>query len=156
MKKSLNLTLVFTLAALIITILSCKDEERCSVHPEAFRFSITDRETGSDLISSGIYSEEDIGIYYFHDEEKQELIVNRETDPQGDHVELYSAQLPMISLTGRSDIFYMELAPGETDTLLVLVEKESRGECDYHPYTLVKHNGEDIPIVEGRAFILKK
>ncbi len=146
---------VLLLITAALAVSACKKEERCSVHPEAFRFSLADNETSSDLLASGVYNAENIKIYYFHKNEKNSLIVNRETTPEG-KVEMYSAQLPMVSLTGRSDIFYLELSPQETDTLLVIVEKEDRGECDYHPYTLVKHNGIEIPVNEGETFILKK
>jgi hypothetical protein len=148
-------SVVFILITAALAVSACKKEERCSVHPEAFRFSLADSETSSDLLASGVYSAENIKIYYFYKDERNSLIVNSETTPGG-RVEMYSAQLPMVSLTGRSDIFFLELSPQETDTLIVVVEKEDRGDCDYHPYALVKHNGNELPVQEGETFILKK
>jgi hypothetical protein len=48
------------------------------------------------------------------------------------------------------------LSQEKTDTLYVVVEKEDRGECDYHPYISVKHNGKALPVIEGKAFILEQ
>lgn len=140
---------------LLLIITACKDEERCSIHPEAFRFSLVAEENGSDLLATGIYDPEAIELYYFHENERQDLIVNKEQNPES-LVVLYSSQLPMISLTGRSDTFYLALNSQETDTLFVVVERDIREDCDYHPYTLVKLNGRNIPVVEGEAFIFSK
>jgi hypothetical protein len=149
--------IAFTAAfAVLMALSACKKDDRCSVHPEAFRFSLTDSDTGSDLLASGTYQKEDIKIYYFYKGERQDLIVNEEANPDGDNIEMTSAQLPMVSLTGRSDTFYLVLSQEKTDTLYVVVEKEDRGECDYHPYTSVKHNGETLPVIEGKSFILKQ
>jgi hypothetical protein len=144
--------------AFIIFILmpACKKEQRCSVHPEAFRFSLKDSSTDSDLLISGAYKAEDIGIFYIYNGERQDLIVHEEQDHEAEYIIMTSAQLPMISLTGRSDKFYLVLSPEVTDTLVVVVEKEDRGDCDYHPYKTVKHNGRELTIIEGKSFILEK
>lgn len=143
-------------AALLFLNPSCKDEQRCSIHPEAFRFSLIDSETSQDLLYSGIYNKEDIAIYYFYNGEQHYLLVNSDTNPGNGLHEMVSAQLPMISLTGRSDLFYLRLSQAETDTLFVTVERETREDCDYHPYTSVKHNWKDIPVTGGKSFILYK
>jgi hypothetical protein len=155
MFKYINIVSAVAITSIMV-ISACKKEERCSVHPEAFRFSLTDSENGSDLLASGTYKKEDIKIYYFYQGERQDLIVNEEANPDGDNIEMTSAQLPMVSLTGRSDIFYLELSPEQTDTLAVVVEKEDRGDCDYHPYTSVMHNGKALPVIEGKSFILEQ
>lgn len=141
--------------ATIFTAIACKKEE-CSIHPDAFRFSLVGAESGADLIAAGVYNTSEIGIYYLLNGQRNDLIVNIEPEPDGDLVEMVSAQLPMISLTGRGDIFYLVLNESETDTLNVVVELERRDGCNYHPYTLVMHNGKSLPIVEGKAFILEK
>jgi hypothetical protein len=140
----------------IMAVSACRKDERCSIHPEAFRFSLTDSENGTDLLASGTYKKEDIKIYYFYNGERQDLIVYEEANPEGDNIEMKSVQLPMVSLTGRSDVFYLVLSPDQTDTLDVVVEKEDRGDCDYHPYTSVKHNGKTLPVIEGKAFVLEQ
>ncbi len=154
MKKTFKIVAFVVITTLIIT--SCKEDERCSIHPEPFRFSIIEKETGTDLLDNGAYNPEEIGIHYFANDERKDLIVNRETDPDTIYIELVTVQLPMISLTGLSDIFYLELGTDETDTLMVALGMEERGGCDYHPYTTVIHNGQHIDIVEEKAFILKK
>ncbi|TVR70604.1 MAG: hypothetical protein EA408_11045 [Marinilabiliales bacterium] len=143
------------LIATLIAAIACKKEE-CSVHPDAFRFSLVGAESGADLIGTGVYNTSEIGVYYLLNGQRNDLIVNIEPEPDGDLVEMVSAQLPMISLTGRSDTFYLVLNELETDTLNVVVELERRDGCNYHPYTLVIHNGKSLPIVEGKAFILEK
>jgi hypothetical protein len=153
MNKNINLIIILVL--LLVLKYSCKDDQGCSIHPEAFRFSLIDSETGRDLLSQGIYSKEDIVIYYFYSGIRNDLLVNPEENPDG-LLEMVSVQLPMISLTGRSDIFYLSLNQSETDTLFVRVERQVSGDCDYHPYTSVKHNGRDLPIKEGKGFILYK
>ena len=154
MEKKIVITLF--LAFMILAVPGCRDDERCSVHPEAFRFSLIATETGQDLLASGVYNKDEIQLYYFYNEEKQDLIVNSEIDPDRDIIEMVSAQLPMISLTGRSDIFYLRLNQAETDTLFVTVEKEDRGECDHHPYIMVKHNHKILPVIEGKGFVIEK
>jgi hypothetical protein len=145
-------------ALFIISFLAsaCKKEERCSVHPEAFRFSIKSSETGSDLLAEGGFNKEDIGIYYIYNDERQDLIVHSEDAGVGGYIVMASAQLPMISLTGRSDEFFLVLGPEITDTLLVVVDRQERGDCDYHPYVTVTHNGKDLAIIEGTPFLLEK
>ncbi len=145
-----------TVAVAIVAATACGKEETCSVHPDAFRFSIVEAGTGTDLLRSGVYDPGSIGIWYFYNDDRNDLIVNREANPDGDLIELVSVQLPMISLTGRSDIFYLALNEEDTDTLTVVVERESRDGCDYHPYTMVKHNGNALPITEGKSFIIEK
>jgi hypothetical protein len=140
----------------IMTIAACNKDQNCSLHPEAFRFSIIDGETGDDHLGSGTYSTDNIGIHYFYNNQKQELIVNIEPNPDSILVEMVSVQLPMVSLTGRSEIFYLVLNAQDTDTLTVIMGNEKRNSCDFHPYSVVKHNGENLPITEGKAFILKK
>ena len=139
-----------------ITMAACKKDQNCSLHPEAFRFSIIDIETGDDLLQSGTYSTDNIGIYYFYNNQKQELIVNIEPNPDSIYIEMVSAQLPMVSLTGRSETFYLVLNDQDTDTLTVIMGNEKRNGCDFHPYYVVKHNGKDLPVAEGKAFILEK
>lgn len=155
MKRIASLT-AFTLISAALITLSCRKEEKCSIHPEPFRFSVVDGESRSDLLATGIYNPDNIGIYYFSNDERNDLIVNREPEPDGDLTELVSIQLPMISLTGLSDIFYLVLNPEETDTLTVVMGMEIRKGCNYHPYISVKHNGISLPITEGQAFILEK
>lgn len=148
--------LLVAVAVVIVTATACGKEEACSVHPDAFRFSIVEAETGTDLLASGVYDQGSIEIWYFYNDDRNDLIVNMEENPDGNLIEMASVQLPMISLTGRSDIFYLALGEAETDTLTVVVERERRDGCDYHPYTMVKHNGNALPIIEGKAFILEK
>jgi hypothetical protein len=140
----------------IAVISGCKKEDRCSVHPEPFRFSIIDSHTSADLIETGVFTYEAIGIYYIYKGKREDLIVNRETNPLGPYTELKVIQLPMISLTGRSNIFYLELTPEMTDTLEINVEREAVDDCDYHPYTLAKHNGVEMPTELGGVFIIEK
>ena len=153
--KPVNIIAAGLLAAMLVTT-ACSKDEGCSVHPDPFRFNIIDAGTRADLLATGVYNAGDMGIYYFLDDERQDLIVSQEPNPPGDYIELFSAQLPMISLTGRSDTFFLTLNANETDTLFVVVEKRERGDCDYHPYITVKHNGKDLPVAEGEAFVLEK
>ncbi len=150
----LKIFAVIMFMALILTP-ACKKDESCSIHPEAFRFSIIDTETDADLLETGVYSAEDIGIHYFYNDTKQDLIINQEANSGEGYTELFSAQLPMISLT-RSEIFYLVLNPQETDTLVVLMGREKRDGCDFHPYAEVRHNGKNLAISEGEAFIIEK
>jgi hypothetical protein len=150
------LTLILILVLFLMIKPSCKEDKGCSIHPEAFRFSLVDSDTGDDLFRQGTYKQEDIAIYYFYGGSRNDLLVNAGENPEDGLLEMVSAQLPMISLTGRSDIFYLRLNQAETDTLFVRVERVARGDCDHHPYTIVKHNGRDIPITEGKNFILYK
>ncbi len=140
----------------VFAFTACKKDQNCSLHPEAFRFSIIDLETGNDLLASGAYSKDNIGIHYFYNNQKQELIVNKEPNPDTIFIEMTSAQLPMVSLTGRSEIFYLVLNSRETDTLTVIMGNEKRNGCNFHPYSVVKHNGKNLTVAEGKAFILKK
>ncbi len=155
MDKYLKTAAVAILIAIMATS-ACKKDQNCSLHPEAFRFSIIDRETGADLLGSGTYSTDNIGIHYFYNNQKQELIVNMEPDPDSLFIEMVSVQLPMVSLTGRSEIFYLVLNAQDTDTLTVVMGSEKRNGCKFHPYSVVKHNGKNLPIAEGKAFILEK
>jgi hypothetical protein len=140
----------------IVAVSACKKEERCSIHPEPFIFSIIDGVSKADLLASNVYKVEEIGIYYFYENERHDLIVNLEPSPVGPFTELKVIQLPMISLTGRSDEFYLQLNSGNTDTLLVIVERLATEECDLHPYTTVKHNGKDIAAGDGGVFLIEK
>ncbi len=147
--------LLAAFAVAMVASTACEDDN-CSVHPDPFRFSITEAETGTDLLASGYYDPGSIEIFYVYNDERNDLIVNKEADPDSELTEMVSVQLPMISLTGRSDIFYLVLNEAETDTLNVIVERERHEGCDYHPYTLVKYNGKAIPVIQGKAFILEK
>ncbi len=151
-----QITAAVTAIIAVMAIAACKKDQNCSLHPEAFRFSIIDMETGDDLLGSGTYSTDNIGIHYFYNNQKQELIVNIEPNPDSHLIEMVSAQLPMVSLTGRSEIFYLVLDTQDTDTLTVLMGSEERNGCNYHPYAVVKHNGKNLPIAEEKAFILEK
>jgi hypothetical protein len=144
------------LAVLLLVNTACKKEERCSVHPEPFRFSIIDTQMETDLLKDGTFNAEMIGIHYFYNNERHDLIINRETEPLSQYTELKVIQLPMISLTGRSNIFFLELNTGLTDTLEIVVEKEAMPDCDYHPYTLVKHNGADLTTGTGGVYLIRK
>ncbi|MFO7923624.1 MAG: hypothetical protein R6U58_08020 [Bacteroidales bacterium] len=156
MGKYLKIAFAAAITAFMATT-ACNKDEGCSIHPEAFRFSIIDSESKADLLAAEVYRIEDIGIHYFYNDERQDLIVNLETNPEGEYTELFSAQLPMISLTGRSDVFYLYLSRNVTDTLVVKMGNEMRDGCDYHPYATVIHNGRNLPIAEeGKAFILEK
>ena len=155
MDKYLKTAAVTAIIA-VIAMAACKKDQNCSLHPEAFRFSIIDVETGDDLLGSGTYSSDNIGIYYFYNNQEQELIVNIEPNPDSHLIEMVSAQLPMVSLTGRSEIFYLVLNTQDTDTLTVIMGNEKRNGCDFHPYSVVKHNGRNLPVAEGKAFILEK
>ncbi len=155
MDKYWKTAAVAVLTAIMATT-ACKKDQNCSLHPEAFRFSIIDRETGADLIESGTYRTDNIGIHYFYNNQEQELILNIEHDPDSHLIEMVSAQLPMVSLTGRSEIFYLVLDSQDTDTLTVVMGSEVRNGCNFHPYAVVKHNGKNLPIAEAKAFILEK
>ena len=155
MDKYFKTATVAVLTAIMATM-ACKKDQNCSLHPEAFRFSIIDRETGADLLESATYPTDNIGIHYFYNNQKQELIVNIEPDPDSHLIEMVSVQLPMVSLTGRSEIFYLVLNAQDTDTLTVLMGSEELNGCNFHPYAVVKHNGKNLPIAEGKAFILEK
>ncbi len=155
MDKYLKTAAVTAIIA-VIAMAACKKDQNCSLHPEAFRFSIIDVETGDDLLGSGTYSTDNIGIYYFYNNQEQELIVNIEPNPDSHLIEMVSAQLPMVSLTGRSETFYLVLNAQDTDTLTVIMGNEKRNGCDFHPYDVVKHNGKNLPVTEGKAFILEK
>jgi hypothetical protein len=146
----------FAIALLLMATISCKKEERCSVHPEPFRFSIIDTQSETDLLKNGTYDIETIGIHYFYNDERHDLIINTESEPLSQYTELKVIQLPMISLTGRSDIFYLELNSGLTDTLEIVVEKEAMPDCDYHPYTMAKHNGADLTTGTGGVYLIRK
>ena len=141
---------------MIIMTGACKKEERCSVHPDPFRFSILDDQTGTDLVETGVLDIEKIGIHYYDNDERQDLIINLEQEPFSQFVELKVIQLPMISLTGLSNIFYLELDHEVSDTLEIIVEKEARADCDYHPYTMAKHNGKDMSVAEGGVYLIRK
>jgi hypothetical protein len=155
MRRYIKFTSLFAFS-LFFAFTSCKKDEGCTIHPEPFRFSIVESGSGTDLIESGEYQVENIEIYYFFNDEKQDLIVILEENPEGDLTELFSAQLPMISLS-RTETFYLQLSQQETDTLLVVMGKETRDGCIYHPYETVFHNGTNLPIPEeGKAFILEK
>ncbi len=149
-------TAAVTAIIAVMAMAACKKDHNCSLHPEAFRFSIIDMETGDDLLGSGTYPTDNIGIHYFYNNQKQELILNIEHDPDSHLIEMVSAQLPMVSLTGRSEIFYLVLNAQDTDTLTVVMGNEKRNGCDFHPYDVVKHNGKNLPVAEGKAFILEK
>ena len=154
MDKYIKTAAVAILIAIMATS-ACKKDQNCSLHPEAFRFRIIDGKTGTDLLGTGVYDIDEIGIFYFFNGNREDLIVTEDTEPSGSYIDLKSAQLPMVSLT-RTDIFYLELNSEDTDTLLVVVEKVTVDGCDHHPYTTVRHNGKELPIVEGEAFILEK
>lgn len=155
MRKHKNLY-AFTALLIVMMTGSCKKEERCSVHPDPFRFSIIDDQEGTDLIETGVFDIENTGIYYFDNDERQDLIINMVTEPLSQYIELKVIQLPMISLTGLSNIFYLELDHEVSDTLEIIVEKEAREDCDYHPYTMARHNGTDMSIVEGGVYLIRK
>ncbi len=142
--------------SLLLALTSCKKDENCTIHPEPFRFNIVESGSGTDLIKSGTYQVDNIGIYYFFNNERQDLIVIPEENPEGNLTELFSAQLPMISLS-RTETFYLQLSQQETDTLIVVMGKEIRDGCIYHPYETVFHNDQNLSIPgEGKAFILEK
>lgn len=136
---------------------ACKEDDNCSIHPEPFRFSIIDKEAKTDMLAEEVYIiDPEDGLYYFSNDERHSLIVNRETNPEGNYTELFSTQLPMVNLMKGVETFYLVLNEEDTDTLKVVMGWEKQNGCDFHPYAEVKHNGKDIDIIEGDAFILEK
>ncbi|MGF1584218.1 MAG: hypothetical protein ACFCUM_02775 [Bacteroidales bacterium] len=148
--------IALAMAVSLMANVACKKEERCSVHPEPFRFSIIDNQAGTDLLKNGTFDAEKIGIHYFYNNERHDLIINNEIEPLSQYTELKVIQLPMISLTGRTNIFYLELNTELTDTLEIVVEKEAMPDCDYHPYTMAKHNGTNLTTGTGGVYLIRK
>lgn len=156
MMKKYSATAFIIFVTLCIAATSCKKEDNtCTVHPDAFRFSLVGVDNGTDLLVTGEYEIDDIEIYYLYNDQQNQLIINVEENPAGDYTELFSAQLPMISLT-RTETFYLRLNYQQTDTLVVIMGDEMLDGCRHHPYSLVTVNGVSLPMMGGDTFIIEK
>ncbi len=154
--RKYSVTASITLFVIFIAATSCKkDDNTCTAHPDAFRFSLVGADSGTDLLVTGEYEIDDIGIHYLYNDQQNQLIINVEENPAGDYTELFSAQLPMISLT-RTETFYLRLSSQQTDTLVVVMGDEMLDGCRHHPYSLVTLNGVGLPLTGGDTFIIEK
>jgi hypothetical protein len=143
MKPNKLLYLLAAVAALS-GLASCSLFEKCPdcfTPPDTFRFRFISAADSSDLVSKGIYSENDIYIWYMENGLKKEADLISYSDSGTNKTVFYSGDMAWLSVAGTKD-FYLYLNNNETDTIYLDVIKRSDECCTYHPFRAVKYNSQ--------------
>ncbi len=142
MRQTTLLTISLTL---LLSGCSTCDKDNCVVPPDPFNFSIIDRNSKEDLVSSAIqrYHPDSIRLFYYQDGEKIDLPLRMATRDY-DYSVFSNQTIPYVSAVEIIKDYYLQLNHNDTDTLLIDVRWIDFECCTVFEWAESYINGEKL------------
>lgn len=149
-------SLVVFVAISILAISGCKLSkcDDCFTPPNPIAIEVVNS-NNDNLVKEGVYSKDSIKLYYYDNQEKKVVPFEFVESAEYEGI-MYSSGLPWLCIDNEK-IFYLYLNHTDTDTLDLLIERNTTDCCTSHPIKKFEINGKDAEINPvDYAFIIRK
>jgi len=146
MKHNLSVISTLIFISIIIFQTSCDKNSGCGecfTPPESIAFRLIDKTDSTDLFYSGIYNPDSTFIYYFKNNEKEQIQFDIYIDSI-DQIGFISSRDISWKSAGGQKHFYLELNHVELDTILLDIVTRTENCCTDHPVMEFSINGTEL------------